>query len=137
MEEFHIDINNVTKKYTEEAVDYIRRKADQPFFLFLAHSMMHVPIYVSDEFAGKSGAGIYGDAVLEVDWSVGRIMETLRELGLDDNTLVVLPVITVRGYRKGHWEAGLCLCVKVRPLPLKVEYVCLASLIGKGRLSRW
>ncbi|MGG6499022.1 UNVERIFIED_CONTAM: sulfatase-like hydrolase/transferase, partial [Bacteroidetes bacterium 56_B9] len=61
MEEFHIDINNVTKKYTEEAVDYIRRKADQPFFLFLAHSMMHVPIYVSDEFAGKSGAGIYGD----------------------------------------------------------------------------
>jgi len=89
VEEFHIEINNVTKKYTEEAIDYIRRKADQPFFLFLAHSMMHVPIYVSDEFAGKSGAGIYGDAVLEIDWSVGQIMKTLRELGLDANTLVV------------------------------------------------
>lgn len=89
VEEFHIDINNVTKKYTEEAIDYIRRKADQPFFLFLAHTMMHVPIYVSEEFAGKSRAGIYGDAVLEVDWSVGKIMETLRELRLDDNTMVV------------------------------------------------
>lgn len=89
VEEFHIDIDNVTRKYTEEAIDYIHRKADRPFFLFLAHSMMHVPIYVSKEFAGKSGAGIYGDAVLEVDWSVGKIMQTLRELKLDDNTLVV------------------------------------------------
>ena len=89
VEEFHIDIDNVTKKYTKEAVDYIHRKADKPFFLFLAHSMMHVPIYVSKEFAGKSGAGIYGDAVLEVDWSVGKVMEALRSLGLDDNTLVV------------------------------------------------
>lgn len=89
VEEFHIDIDNVTRKYTEEAIDFITRKAGKPFFLFLAHTMMHVPIYVSEEFAGKSGAGIYGDAALEVDWSVGRIMETLRKLGLEENTLVI------------------------------------------------
>lgn len=89
VEEFHIDIDHVTRRYTEEAIDFIRRKAGQPFFLYLAHSMMHVPIYVSGDFAGKSGAGIYGDAAMEVDWSVGRIMETLEELGLDENTMVV------------------------------------------------
>ena len=89
VEEFHIDIGHVTRRYTEEAVDFIRRKAGQPFFLYLAHSMMHVPIYVSEDFAGKSGAGIYGDAAMEVDWSVGRIMDTLKEFGLDENTMVV------------------------------------------------
>lgn len=89
VEEFHIDIDHVTRRYTEEAIDFIRRKAGQPFFLYLAHSMMHVPIYVSEDFAGKSGAGIYGDAAMEVDWSVGRIMDTLEELGLDENTMVV------------------------------------------------
>ena len=89
VEEFHIDIDHVTRRYTDEAIDFIRRKAGQPFFLYLAHSMMHVPIYVSEDFAGRSGAGIYGDAAMEVDWSVGRIMDTLKELGLDENTMVV------------------------------------------------
>lgn len=89
VEEFDIDIDHVTRRYTEEAINFIRRKARQPFFLYLAHSMMHVPIYVSEDFAGKSGSGIYGDAVMEVDWSVGRIMDVLKELGLDENTLVV------------------------------------------------
>lgn len=89
VEEFHIDIHNITRKYTEEAIGFIRRKADSPFFLYLAHSMMHVPICVSKEFEGKSGAGIYGDAMLEVDWSVGEIMKTLRELKIDDRTMVV------------------------------------------------
>lgn len=89
VEEFHIDTKNVTKTYTQEALQFIHKNANHPFFLYLAHSMMHVPIFVSDEFAGKSGAGIYGDAVLEIDWSVGQIMKTLRELGLEDNTLVV------------------------------------------------
>lgn len=89
VEEFHIDIDQVTKTYTREAVDFIHRNANRPFFLYVAHSMMHVPIFVSKEFAGKSGAGIYGDAMLEVDWSVGEIMKALRELGLERNTLVV------------------------------------------------
>lgn len=89
VEEFHIDIDNLTKKYTTEAVEYIENSGDKPFFLMLGHSMMHVPIYVSDDFRGKSGAGIYGDAALEVDWSVGQIMEALRKKGIEENTLVI------------------------------------------------
>ncbi len=90
VEEFNIDTPNLTRSYTSEAVSFIRRNAGQPFFLYLAHSMMHVPIYVSGEFAGKSGAGLYGDAMMEVDWSLGQIMKALREAGVDKNTLVVL-----------------------------------------------
>lgn len=90
VEEFYIDIDNLTRSYTREAVSYIEsRRKNEPFLLVLAHSMMHVPIYVSDEFRDKSGAGIYGDAVLEVDWSVGEIMAALRRKGLDNNTVVV------------------------------------------------
>ena len=90
VEEYHIDIGNLTRSYTREAVSYLdSRKKEEPFLLVLAHSMMHVPIYVSDAFRGKSGEGIYGDAVLEVDWSVGEIMAALRRNELDDNTIVV------------------------------------------------
>ena len=89
VEEFHIDIDNLTKKYTREAVQYIESSGKKPFFLMLGHSMMHVPIYVSDDFRGKSGAGIYGDAALEVDWSVGEIMAALRRKGIEENTLVI------------------------------------------------
>ncbi len=89
VEEYHIDINQLTQRYTQEAISFIRRNADKPFFLYLAHSMMHVPIYVSKEFEGKSGAGIYGDAALEIDWSVGQVVQTLRELGLEENTVIV------------------------------------------------
>lgn len=89
VEEFHIDQSQMTKKYTEEAKDFIVRHKDQPFFLYLAHNMTHVPIFCSDEFKGKSGHGIYGDAVLEVDWSVGQIVKTLKEQGILNNTLVI------------------------------------------------
>lgn len=89
VEEFHIDIDNLTKRYTEEAVDFISRADDDPFFLMIAHSMMHVPIYVSDEFRGKSGEGIYGDAMLEIDWSVGQVTKALQDKGIDDNTLII------------------------------------------------
>lgn len=89
VEEFHIDIDNLTKRYTQEAVSYIEQSGDKPFFLMLGHSMMHVPIYVSDDFRGKSGAGIYGDAALEIDWSVGELMAALRRKGIEENTLVI------------------------------------------------
>ena len=89
VEEYRIDQRQTIQKYTAEAVDFIKRNSDGPFFLYLAHNMVHVPIFVSEEFEGKSGAGLFGDAVLEADWSVGQIMQTLREEGIEENTLVV------------------------------------------------
>jgi len=89
VEEYHIDQSQMTKKYTREAIDFITRHKDSPFFLYLAHNMMHVPIFCSDEFKGKSGAGLYGDTVLEIDWSVGEVVKTLEEQGILENTLII------------------------------------------------
>ncbi len=80
---------SLTTWYTERAVDFIRRHQDRPFFVYLPHSMVHVPLYVSDKFRGKSNAGLFGDVVMEVDWSVGQVLQTLADLNLDDNTLVI------------------------------------------------
>lgn len=78
----------LTKRYTEEAARWIRGQGDQPFFLFLGHSMPHVPIFRSPEFEGHSDAGLYGDVIEEIDWSVGQLVEALEETGAADNTLV-------------------------------------------------
>ncbi len=82
------DQTTLTKRYTEEAVRFITRHKDGPFFLYLAHTFPHVPMFASPDFKGRSRAGIYGDAVEEIDWSAGRILDTLREHGLAENTLV-------------------------------------------------
>lgn len=79
----------LTKRYTEWGTKFIRTHADKPFFLYLAYSMPHVPIFASDEFKGHSRAGKYGDVIEEIDWSVGQILTTLKELGLDERTMVV------------------------------------------------
>jgi len=83
------DQNKLTTLYTEHAVDFINRKKDKPFFLYLAHSMPHVPLGVSDKFKGKSEQGMYGDVMMEIDWSVGQVMKALKENGVEDNTLVI------------------------------------------------
>lgn len=83
------DQTQLTTQYTERAVDFIDRNKDRPFFLYLPHSMVHVPLFVSDKFRGKSEQGLYGDVVMELDWSVGQILDTLRRLDLDEKTLVV------------------------------------------------
>ena len=83
------DQRMLTTWYTRRAVDFIERNKDRPFLLYLPHSMVHVPLFVSDKFAGKSGAGLFGDVVMEVDWSVGEVLGTLRRLGLDRHTLVI------------------------------------------------
>ncbi|MCL2306260.1 MAG: sulfatase-like hydrolase/transferase, partial [Planctomycetaceae bacterium] len=80
---------NLTTWYTERGVQFIEKNKDKPFFLYMPHSMVHVPLFVSDKFDGKSGKGLFGDVVMEVDWSVGQIMDTLRRLKLDKNTLVI------------------------------------------------
>lgn len=79
----------LTTQYTEHAVAFIDKNKDKPFFLYVPHSMVHVPLYVSDKFKGKSGAGLFGDVVMEVDWSVGQILDALKRNKIDDNTLVI------------------------------------------------
>ena len=83
------DQRMLTTWYTERAVDFIRRHHAQPFFLYVPHSMVHVPLFVSDKFAGQSARGLFGDVVMEVDWSVGQILNTIRELKLAQETLVI------------------------------------------------
>jgi arylsulfatase A len=83
------DQTQLTTWYTERAVRFIEKNRDRPFFMYLPHSMVHVPLHVSDKFKGKSGKGLFADVVMEIDWSVGRILSTLTRLGLDKDTMVV------------------------------------------------
>lgn len=83
------DQEMLTTQYTERAVSFIENNKDNPFFVYLPHGMVHVPLYVSDKFKGKSGAGLFGDVMMEVDWSVGEIMKVLRKNELHENTLFI------------------------------------------------
>ena len=83
------DQTRLTTRYTEEALDFIADNKDRPFFLYLAHAMPHVPLFVSDKYEGKSQRGLYGDVIVEIDWSTGQILDKLKQLGIDENTLVV------------------------------------------------
>jgi uncharacterized sulfatase len=83
------DQASLTGLYTSEALDFIRSSDGGPFFLYFAHTFPHRPLFVSDDFAGRSTAGLYGDVVQEIDWSVGRVLQTLEELGLAQDTWVL------------------------------------------------
>ncbi|MCD7849155.1 MAG: sulfatase [Parabacteroides sp.] len=87
---YNTDQSRFTTDYTTRSVNFIKKNKNKPFLLYLAHSMPHVPLAVSDKFKGKSEQGLYGDVMMEIDWSVGEVLKTLRELGLEENTLVVL-----------------------------------------------
>lgn len=107
----------IVKRYTEAAVKFIRANKDAPFFLYLPHNAVHFPLYPGREFQKKSGNGIYGDWVEEVDWSVGRVLDTLRELNLQGNTLVLFTSdnggtsravnAPLRGFKGTTWEGGM------------------------------
>jgi arylsulfatase len=81
--------DHITADYTREAIAWIRQHRQQPFFLYLAHNLPHIPVGASEDFRGKSAYGPYGDTIEEIDWSCGQIFDTLRELDLDQETLVV------------------------------------------------
>ncbi len=83
------DQSTLTQRYTEEAVNFIKAKQDQPFFLYMAHNFPHVPLFASEDFAGRTERGTYGDVIEEIDWSVGQILQTLKETGVAENTLVL------------------------------------------------
>jgi arylsulfatase A-like enzyme len=84
-----VDQSKLTELYTEEALKFIRQSRNQPFFLYLPHNMPHVPLHISERFKGKSAGGLYGDVIECIDWSTGQILDALRQLGLDENTLVM------------------------------------------------
>jgi arylsulfatase A-like enzyme len=83
------DQNRLTTMYTERAVKFIEKNKGRPFFLYVPHSMPHVPLGVSAKFRGKSKQGLYGDVIMEIDWSVGEILSALKKFGLDEHTLVI------------------------------------------------
>ncbi len=83
------DQTQLTTQITEHSVDFIHRNKDSPFFLYVPHPQPHVPLFVSDKFKGKSTRGLYGDVIMEIDWSVGQILKALKEDNLEDNTLVI------------------------------------------------
>lgn len=116
------DQTTITRRYTEEAIRFMTAHREEPFFIYLAHNLPHVPLFRSPEFEGVSERGLYGDVVEEIDWSVGRILDALRELGLDDRTLVVFtsdngPWLSeglqggsaglLRGGKGMTWEGGM------------------------------
>jgi len=108
---------NLTKRYTSRAIEFIRENQKQPFFLYLPHAMPHKPLAASEAFYKKSGAGLYGDVIKELDWSVGEIFKTLRELSLDENTFVIFTsdngpwfgghTACLSGMKSTSWEGGL------------------------------
>lgn len=84
-----LEQSQLTTQITERSVDFINRNKDNPFFLYVPHPQPHVPLFVSDKFKGKSDRGLYGDVIMEIDWSVGQIMEALKKNGLEENTVVI------------------------------------------------
>lgn len=117
------DVDLLTQKYTAETIQFIRTNKDNPFFVYLAHPMPHLPLGASPEFKGQSPRGPYGDAVEELDSSVGQLLDELQELGIDDNTLIIYlsdngPEVgddsryvgsadPLRGRKYSNWEGGV------------------------------
>ncbi len=86
---YNPDQSQLTTLYTDKAIKFIEKNKDNPFFLYLPHTMPHVPLNVSSKYFGKSKRGIYGDTIMEIDWSVGQILKKLKQLNLDKNTMVI------------------------------------------------
>jgi arylsulfatase len=102
-------MDRLTKDYTEEAVRFITANKEKPFFLYLAHNMPHVPLGASEGFRGRSAGGLYGDVIEELDWSLGRVLETLKTLGLDEKTFVVFTSDNgpwIEAYLKGYYGSA-------------------------------
>ncbi len=109
------DQRYLTKRYTEEAIRQIKNRGEKPFFIYLAHNMPHIPLHASPAFKGKSKKGLYGDVIMELDWSAGEIMKTLKEEGIYENTIFIFtsdngPQVgsakPLRGKKAQTWEGG-------------------------------
>ena len=119
-----VDQTTLTPRYTDQAVEFIQANRDEPFFLYMAHTFPHLPLYATAQQDGKSEAGLYGDVVADLDNSVRRVVETLDQLGLSENTLVVVTSDNgpwfqgspglVRGRKGGTFEGGMRVPLIVR-----------------------
>ena len=87
--EWPVDQSLITRRYTQKAQEFIVANKEKPFFLYLAHTMPHTPLFASEKFKGKTERGLFGDVIEELDWSVGEVLKTLRDNGLEKNTLVI------------------------------------------------
>ena len=138
--EINPDQRYLTRRYTERAVNFITRNKHRPFFLYLAHNMPHTPLFVSEGFKGTSPRGLYGDVIAELDWSLGRILDALRENGLDERTMVVFTsdngpwhlygdhggsAAPLRGGKKQSLEGGMRVpCIMRWPGRIPAQSVC-------------
>ncbi|MCK0158321.1 sulfatase [Cellulophaga sp. F20128] len=142
--ELNADMSKLTKRYTDEAIGFIERHNEQPFFLYLAHTMPHTLLAVSKEFKGKSEGGFYGDVIEEIDYNVGRILKKLKETELDNNTYVIFTsdngpwwikkdhgghAAPLRGAKTSAWEGGLRVPFIVRA-PGKVPAGSTSDLVA-------
>ena len=130
----------LTKNYTKEAIDFIERSKNGPFFLYLAHSMPHIPLHVSDDFRNTSKRGLYGDVIQEIDWSVGQVMDALKRNGLDKNTFMIFTSDNgpwmiqeqnggsgglLHGYKATTWDGGMHVpCIAKYPPEIPAGSVC-------------
>jgi len=154
--ELNADMSTLTKRYTDEAINFIERNKDRPFFLYLAHTMPHVKLAVSDDFKGTSEGGLYGDVIEEIDYNVGRLMAKLKASGLDDNTYVIFTsdngpwwikkehaghAKPLRGAKTSAWEGGFRVPFIIRapgkiPAGKTSDQVC-ATIDLMPTLAHW
>ena len=137
--ELEADMSTLTSRYTDEAINFIKRNKDKPFFAYVAHSMPHVKLAASEQFRGKSPRGLYGDVIEEIDWNVGRILSTLKELNLDSSTYVIFmsdngpwhvwgdmggDAAPLRGAKASVWEGGFRVpCIMWAPGRIQEDIV--------------
>ena len=151
--EMDADMSQLTRRYTDEAIAFIKRSQDRPFFVYLPHTMPHIRLERSAAFVGISNGGIDGDVIEEIDWNIGRIFKTLREEGLDKNTYVFFmsdngpwylghspghlkrigpdaeahggSALPLRGAKTSTWEGGLRVpCIMWAPANIPANTVC-------------
>ena len=134
------DMSALTRRYTDEAIAFIRKSREKPFFVYIPHTMPHTRLAASDQFRGKSKRGLYGDVIEEIDWNVGRILDTVKELGLDEKTYILFmsdngpwfikkdhggSAVPLRGAKTSTWEGGLRVpCIMRAPGRIPTGTVC-------------
>jgi arylsulfatase A len=141
-----VEQTSLTARYTEQAVRFIRESKGQPFFVYVAYNMPHLPIYASERFRGRSRAGRYGDVIQELDWSVEEILASLRQTGVDRNTIVAFMSDNGQWLNAGPrmmqggvepWDVGSPGSLRDRRAhPTRQGFVSRASCVGSARFQR-
>ncbi|MBC7352361.1 MAG: sulfatase [Thermogutta sp.] len=140
--EKNADMSTLTKRYTDEAIAFLEQNKDKPFFLYLAHTMPHTKLAASADFKGKSAGGLYGDVIEEIDFNVGRLLDKVKELGLDESTYIIFTSDNgpwlfrkqdgghagpLRGGKTSCWEGGLRVpCIMRAPGRIPAGTECKA-----------